>query len=296
MPQEPRQQPELETRRDSFIKARIRLTVVMGVSVASKIFLNPEVMSGLGEDTFWTWFQRETGAEVGVPRRIGSRDIVLHYSTMGAPSFPNQTINLLWELYPEMSLRLGKKFGSKNRRIKRSLAAHWHAVATPYSRAFYPVNAKVLPIAVNSDLFKPGESKSAAKVALGLDPNRPVAFWSGANHVMKGPDLRDAWLNKNPDWQSVVAPKENPISQEDLALRMQASDGFLNTSRLVPFYMIDWECIAADLPLIEAGGVEREFSLPSSNIRSVLFDKKWDRKSAIELWLKFIEECSLTLK
>ena len=261
-----------------------------------KIFLNPEVMSGLGEDTFWTWFQRESGAEVGVPRHIGSNDIVLHYSTMGKPSFPNQTINLLWELYPEMSLRLGKKFGSKNRRIGKSLVSKWHAVATPYSRAFYPVSTKVLPIAVNSDMFKPGESKSAAKKMLGLDPNRPVAFWSGANHVMKGPDLRDSWLESNPDWQGLIISKEKPIGQEELALHMQASDGFLNTSRLIPYFMVDWECIAADLPMIEAGGVEREFLLPSSNTRSVLFEKNWDRKSAIDLWLKFIDECSQTLK
>lgn len=264
--------------------------------MGSKIFLNPEVMSGLGEDTFWTWFQRESGAEVGVPKKIGPRDIVLHYSTMGKPEFPGQTINLLWELYPEMSLRLGKKFSSKNRRIGKSLVARWHAVATPYSRAFYPVSTKVLPIAVNSDLFKPGESKSVAKSALGLDPSRPVAFWSGANHEMKGPDLRDAWLRANPEWQGLIITKENPISQERLALHMQASDGFMNTSRLVPYFMVDWECIAADLPMIEAGGVEREFALPSFDVRSVLFDKSWDRKSAIQLWLKFIDECSFTLK
>lgn len=264
-------------------------------SMAYKIFLNPEVASGLGEDTFWTWFAREAGAEIGLPRTLARGDVVLHYSTMGKPAFPDQTVNLLWELYPEMSLRLGQSFARKNRRISKSLIARWHTVPTPYSRAFYSVDTIVMPIGVDEGLFSPAVDRKAAKALLGLDTDRPVAFWSGANHPMKGPDLRDAWFEANPTWQQLIAHKESPRSQQDLAIMMQASDAFLNTSRLIPFYMVDWECIASNLPMIEAGGISREFNLPQANPRNVMFERGWDRTSAISKWLEFIERCSWDL-
>ena len=104
------------------------------------IFVNPEILSGLGEDTFWTWIIRELDAEIGVPPKISKSDIILHYSTMGKPRFPNNTITLLWELYPEMSLRLDSKFKKKQKLIDASLIARWATVPTHYSRAFYSKN------------------------------------------------------------------------------------------------------------------------------------------------------------
>lgn len=262
--------------------------------MSAKIYLNPEIVSGLGEDTFWTWFAREAGAEIGEPKTVSRNDIILHYSTKGRPRHPMNTVTLLWELYPEMRLRLNQSFSGKIRKINKSLIARWGVVPTQYSRAFYNLDTTVLPIALDTSLFSPGD-KVQAKISLGLDPNRPAAFWSGANHVMKGPDLRDAFFQSNPDWQAVVVQKENPISQEDLALRMRASDGFLNTSRLVPFYMVDWECLAVGLPMIEAGGISREYSIQAVNSREFVFEMKWDRKSALELWLEFLDKCRVEL-
>jgi len=164
----------------------------------AKIYLVPEVMSGLGEDTFWTWFARETGAEFDLPKHLESQDLVLHYSTVGRPRFPNQSIALLWELYPEMSLRLGKNFYRRSRLVRLSESARWAVCATHYSRAFYSRETSVLPIGVNTDLFRPALDRSVLRRELGWQVEGKYAIWVGADHPMKGPDLRDRWLEANP--------------------------------------------------------------------------------------------------
>lgn len=262
--------------------------------MAGKIFLNPEVRSGLGEDTFWTWFAREIGAEFDLPKTIGKSDIVLHYSTMGRPAFPENTISLLWELYPEMSLRLGKRYPRKTSRIKRSFAARWATCPTHYSRAFYAKNTTVLPIGVDSNLFKPAELKSKLRLQYGYKPEDKIAFWSGQTHPMKGPELREKWSQENPEWKLISRPRETFIPQEQLAELMQISDGFLNTSKLVPLYMVEWEAMAVGLPFIQAGGVEREFS--PSNPRGFLQEMSWSREQAQVLWEEFVHKCRIELK
>lgn len=260
----------------------------------SKIFLAPEVRSGLGEDTFWTWFARETGAEFDIPRKIGTEDVVIHYSTLGRPKFAAQTITLLWELYPEMRLRVSGKFPTKLWRINRSQSSRWATCPTAYSRAFYSRETVVLPIGVDTSLFKPPHDKLGLRRTLGLQAEAKYAIWSGANHPMKGPDLRDQWSSKNTDWKLIVVRKEEPIPQSQLAQLIAASDAFLNTSRLVPLYMFEWECLAADLPMLDAGGIEREF-IPS-NPRQFVFEQRWSREQSLEIWVQFIERCRYQLR
>jgi hypothetical protein len=260
----------------------------------NKIFLVPEVASGLGEDTFWTWAQREMGGILENPKKLEKGDIVLHYSTMGTPIHPEQTIALLWELYPEMSLRLGTTYLRRNLKLRRSFSARWATCPTHYSRAFYSKDTVVLPIGVNTELFKPAEDKALVRRELGLDVDSKYVLWAHQNHVMKGPDLRDDWLDKNPDWKVIKFEREKPISQELLAKYMQAADASLNTSRLVPLYMVDWEALAAGLPFIEGGGVQRE--LPREfKPREFVFNAGWSRVDARDQWLQYIDKCRFEL-
>jgi hypothetical protein len=254
------------------------------------IFVNPEVLLGLGEDTFWTWIIRETGAEIGVPKSVGKKDIVLHYSTMGKPLHPNQSIALLWELYPEMTLRLRMNFKRRQRLIDASLSSRWATVPTHYSRAFYARDAEVLPIAVDQELFSPPVDKLALRRELGLEPQGKYVFWGGGSHVMKGRDLRDIWLANHPEYTLLFADKENPMNQIEVARLMKSADGILNTSRLVPLFMIDWEALACGLPIIEGGGVKRELPHHYSP-RDYVKSEGWFRSDAILIWQKFIDKC-----
>ena len=255
----------------------------------ANIFLQPEVKSGLGEDTFWTWFARETGAIFELPKKLSNNDIVLHYSTLGEPQFPEQTVTLLWELYPEMKLRLGEPYRKRMKLISQSQNARWLTVPSNYSRAFYSRDTQILPIGVDTKLFCPSHEKRAGRERLGLDPIRKIAVWAGSNHPMKGPDLRDEWIAANRDWQVITVKKEHPMPQTELAELLSVMDGVLNTSRLVPLYMFDWECFAANLPLIPAGGVRREHEPLSP--RTFVTEIGWDRESTLSQWLEFIDRC-----
>jgi len=75
---------------------------------------------------------------------------------------------------------------------------------------------------------------------------------------------------------------------------MAASDGFLNTSRLVPLFMFEWECLATGLPMIEAGGIEREHC--PSDPRAFVFDLGWSRSQAVSTWMDYIERRRFELR
>jgi len=262
--------------------------------MGSKIFLSPEIKSGLGEDTFWTWFAREGGGEFDLPKKLGPTDIVLHYSTLGKPRFPAQSVSLLWELYPEMTLRLGESFRAKNKLIKESQSSRWATCPTHYSRAFYSRNTVVLPIGVDTDLFKPHTNRQGLRHLHGYSDTDKIAFWYGQDHPMKGPDIRDSWIAANPDWRLLTPPRGEILSQEKLAELMQMADGILNTSRLVPLFMIEWEALACGLPLIEAGGVEREAS--PAEPRDYVLKSGWSRDQALESWIGFLDRCRHELR
>jgi len=92
----------------------------------------------------------------------------------------------------------------------------------------------------------------------------------------------------------LFADKDNPVSQMEVARLMQASDGILNTSRLVPLFMIDWEALACDLPIIEGGGVKRDLPLTYSP-REYVKESGWFRADALVMWSKYIEKCKWEL-
>ena len=209
---------------------------------------------------------------------------------MGAPRFPGNTISLLWELYPEMTLRLGTKFKKRQKLIDASLSARWATVPTHYCRALYSRDTTVLPIAVDSDLFAPSKNKLETKKELGLNPEQKYIFWGGGSHEMKGRDLRDSWLLQNPDFKLLLADKDNPLPQSQVSKLMQASEGILNTSRLVPLFMIDWEALACDLPIIEGGGVKRDVPLKYSP-RKFVEESGWFRKDALVAWDSYLSKC-----
>ncbi len=259
-----------------------------------RIYLQPEVASGLGEDTFWTWFARETNASFELPSKLERGDIVLHYSTLGKPRFPNQTISLLWELYPEMELRLGTQYKKRSKLIEKSMVARWATCPTHYSRAFYSKDTRVLPIGVDTKLFSPAINELEVrnlKLKHSIPEGRPVAIWCGANHPMKGPDIRDTFSIQNPDFYIIEINKENPLTQGDVAELLKVSDGWLNTSRLIPLFMFEWEALASGLKLIPAGGTEREFNPDSP--REFVENMNWSREKALKLWLNFIEQCAV---
>ncbi len=270
------------------------------------IYLNPEVVSGLGEDTFWTWFKREFPTSVfGVPRHLAPDDIVLQYSTLGFVNRAGKSLALLWELIPEMKAQfksnewdsvLARTYESARFCTYRTVTSH---LMVPYYEQYGTID--VLPIGVNTDLFKPLGAKDQLRSKYGIPRDKIVGFWAGTTHPMKGFSQLLEYGQQNPEVHWVIVWKQQSeagdlpgasnfvhVPQETLCELLNTADFFLSCGTLRPFYMIEWEAMACNLPLrLFDPTLEKDFS-PSENPREDVFRLKWDRPSAKQVWAEYL--------
>ena len=271
------------------------------------IYLCAEVVSGLGEDTFWTWLKREVkNTSFDIPRVLKKEDVVLRYSTLGSTQFPDQTIGLLWELYPEMKekLKSNQWDNTINKVYDCAKTCKYKTVASSLMVDYYKDYGKLdlIPIGINTDLFKPIPDKDVIRKKYNIPINKKVGFWGGTTHPMKGFDKVIEYKNSNSDIYWIIAWKQKGddgylpdasnfvhVSQQQLSELMACSDFCLSTSRLRPFYMVEWEAMACNLPMIILDNMNKDFS-PSSSPREDIFRLKWDRISAKSLWVNYIND------
>lgn len=267
------------------------------------IYLSPEVASGLGEDTFWTWFAREfPNSTFNKMISPSKNDVELRYSTLGESSFKKQSIALLWELYPEMKAKLGGKQWDKviHKIGNCAKSCQYRVVASPLMIDYYKEfgHIDVLPIGVDMDLFKPMD-KLALRRKHGIPLDARVGFWSGTTHQMKGFDRLLEWKRDNPDVYWIIVWKQKSeaghldgatnriqVQQNELSELMNCADFFLSCGRLRPFYMVEWEAMACNIKPVIIGET-KDFE-PSVNPRDDLFARGWDRPSAKILWNSYI--------
>ncbi len=277
------------------------------------IYLQPEVRSGLGEDTFWTWFHREIGGTFDPPAgSLGPQDIALRYSTLGAPRAGDgpRTIALLWELLPEMKETLGGATWDAKIELTRECAreSEYRIVATPLAKKYYadlgPV--EVLPIGVDTDLFRPHDGRLfELRAKYGIPRSARVGFWCGTLHPMKGFArlLQYDREHESEDihWITVWKSKaEAPpgatyvqVPQKQLAELMNCANFVLCSGMLRPFYMVEWEAMACDLPVVITNGRQKDF-IPSAHPRDNVFDLGWDRYAVKDRWIMWLRGLGVT--
>ena len=270
------------------------------------IYLNAEVVSGLGEDTFWTWFKREfPSSSFDVPKSLNNDDILLRYSTLGFYPISGKQVSLCWELYPQMKRLFGSnQWDSKITKVYESAKySTYRTVATMHSVSSYSEfgTVEVIPIGVNTELFCPILDKDVLRRKYNLPDNKEIGFWAGTTHPMKGFIELLQYASFNPDihwiivwkWQQEAGLLENAsnfvnVSQTQLSELMNASDFFLATSKLSPFYMIEWEAMSCNLPMKFVGGTEREFNPYPNNPRDNVFEMGWSRNQVKMIWDSFM--------
>jgi glycosyltransferase involved in cell wall biosynthesis len=271
------------------------------------IYLNAQVVSGLGEDTFWTWFKREfPGSSFDTPTKLENIDIVLRYSTLGFLSIAGKQVALCWELYPEMK----RVFGSDqwdatlSNIYQAARYSTFRTVATEYSVKDYERygSVDVIPIGVDTDLFKPLYEKESLRNKYTLPTDRRIGIWVGTLHPMKGfADLLN-YASLHPEIYWITVWKWEPeagtleggrnfiqVSQNVLAELINAADFFLFSGKLTPFYMSEWEAMACNVPIVQVGGARREFEV-SENSRDIVFRLGWDRTAVRKTWEKYLSK------
>ena len=278
------------------------------------IYLSAEVVSGLGEDTFWTWFNREfkNSSTFSKYNSVNKNDIILQYSTLGASKFPNNTVALLWELYPNMKERLATNQYDLiiNNIMNCGRNAVRRVVASKLMVNYYKDLGKidVLPIGVDTEIFKPLD-KVSMRNKYGIPLNKKVGIWGGTNHKMKGFNRLTEWnSHKNEDFFWIIVWKCNEekdredllqldkvkyftkIHQQQLAELFSCADFYLSSGLLDPYYMIEWEAMASNLKIIQSDlNMKKDFT-PSLNPREDVFRLKWDRKTAKITWENYLNK------
>jgi glycosyltransferase involved in cell wall biosynthesis len=242
------------------------------------IYLNAEVVSGLGEDTFWTWFKREfPTSSFDEPKNLTEKDIVLRYSTLGPLDvFPAKTVALLWELYPEMKEKL--------------VSNEWDAkLESVYRCAKFSTYRTVA-----------SHEKDALRDKYNIPKNKRVGIWCGTLHPMKGYTKLLEFAESNHDVHWIIVWKQKSeaghldgatnltlVAQDVLVELINAADFYLCSGLLSPFYMIEWEAMACNLPLVILGDAKKDFA-PSKNPRDDIFTLGWDRKSVKKKWENYL--------
>jgi hypothetical protein len=271
------------------------------------IYLNPEVASSLGEDTFWTWFKREfPSSRFGLPGRLNESDIVLQYSTLGFANRSGKSLALLWELLPQMKdvFESSEWDDRLNLIYECARFSTWRTTPTDLTRPAYENygSVEVLPIGVDTDLFRPIPEKGKLREKFGIPLKRRVGMWVGTTHPMKGyREMVEVALG-NPDTHWIVVWKQSTeaghhpggsnfiqVSQDALCELFNCADFYLSSSQLPSFYMAEWEAMACDLPVLLADDHLVKDFVPSSNPRDDVFKMGWDRKAAKQLWSGFLE-------
>ena len=268
------------------------------------IYLNAEVKSGLGEDTFWTWFEREfPSSKFEVPVTLNDEDIVLRYSTLGFLPIEGKQVALCWELYPQMKEFFDIDMYSTimDRIYSTARYSTYRTVATKNSVKDYERfgSVNVIPIGVNTELYKPMDNKKELRDKYNIPKNKKVGIWIGTYHPMEGFSELLKYARNNPDifwiiiwkWQKEALEMPNAINfvqipQQQISELINSADFFLSTNKLSSYFMSEWEAMACNIPFIIIEGQKREF-YPSDNPRDDVFNMGWDRHSVKKQWKDF---------
>lgn len=271
------------------------------------IYLNAEVVSGLGEDTFWTWFHREFPKSVfEEPRRLGPEDVVLRYSTLGFLPIVGKQVALCWELYPAMKDRFGGTLWDERLAKVHETAryATYRTVASTLTEGTYEQygSVDVIPIGVDVDVFKPLPNRGELRRKHRLPEDAEIGVWVGTAHPMKGFGLLLEYARLHPEihWVTICKTAAESVSlpgatnfihldQAALCEVINAADFFLSTSQLGPFFMAEWEAMACGASMRIIGEPSKEFT-PSANPRDDVFRLGWDRPSVKRAWEGFFAE------
>lgn len=277
------------------------------------IYLSTEIISGLGEDTFWTWFKREfPNSSFNTPKKLEDDDVLLRYSTLGFLPIQGKQISICWELYFDMrDVFSSREYEEKIRLINDSAKySTYRAVATEHSLNHYNKYGRtyVLPIGVDTNLFRPLRNKEILKANYGLPNEGKIGFWIGTTHPMKGFSSLLEFKRQNPDVYWVIVWKDKlqggylegaknfyKISQSEINDLINCSDFSLFTSRFKPLFIAEWEILSTNIPIIQYPNIEREIFIDNNNNRKAVFDRGWSRDQVKNEWSKLFNELGITI-
>ncbi|MEX2054198.1 MAG: glycosyltransferase [Candidatus Colwellbacteria bacterium] len=247
-------------------------------------------------------------------------DILIYNSINGPIKVPEKTrkIVLLQDNFIEMDKVLPKSWRQKLKkaitgrsfysvRIKKQKQAIGSAnkiVAVSKSVAnSYGVDAEVIPIGTNPELFKSLNQKKLLRERYQIPNNKKVSIFVGSQHPVKGYDLLSKEIAKKKDEVFIVVLKDDipgkrsqntkyfsKVSQSKLCELYNCADQYVGFSRAETLWLAPIEAMFCNIPVkVTPVGIFKDWEPKNSNPREEAIKKGLDKETMLSSWRRLIE-------
>lgn len=263
------------------------------------ILINPTTkLRLLNDDNLWEWFKRDFNAKFyeGI---VGPEDILLNSSFHALSNYTGKIITIHLELMKELRDKYPELSGYSKNVDQMMINFKNSSLTTIPSKLMYEDYKdickclEVVPIGIDLNVFKPIADKQELRDKWKLPKNKRIGFWSGNTGVWRGLKDLKKFISTNNDVHWIINYYRGDriklpgsifyrITQPEINELLNAADFYLCTNQLGPYYMSDWEAIAAGTPIIDTVDTVRE--LGNQPNREKLIQEGWGRDSVFNTW------------
>jgi len=169
----------------------------------------------------------------------------------------------------------------------------------------YDVNAEIIPIGTDPELFHPKRNVDELKEKYGVPTDKIVKIFVGSTHAVKGFDilLKEIKKDKNSFYIVVLKDEKVPklnwgnvkifqrVPQNILVELYNCADLYVGRSRVETLWLTPIEAMFCGIPIdVTPTGIFADWYPENKNPRQEAFDKGLDRKTMIGKWQKMISE------
>jgi glycosyltransferase involved in cell wall biosynthesis len=203
-------------------------------------------------------------------------------------------------------IRLGNDFYSQNiKKQKSALSNAGLVVAVSQDIAdWYRIEAKIIPMGVDTNLFRPMDKVSLRK-RYGIPLNAFVKIYVGSTHPVKGWDLIKKEIKRDKNSFYIIVLKDKQISkvcyknvkilqrvpQKTLAGLYNCADIYVGRSRVESLWLTPIEAMFCNVPVdVTKTGIFNEWQPENKSPRKEAFKKGLSQETMVESWQKLISE------
>jgi len=284
------------------------------------------------EDTFWSVLSKELSdcqvialknfkGNIEKYVKTISPKVIIFNSILGDINTPSNVkkIVLLQDNFVAMDQKMPKTFKQKISKIikgknhfyslsikKQKEAINNSDITVAVSHGVarsYNADAKIIPIGVNSNLFKP-LNRERLRIKYQI-PNKFVKIFVGSTNLVKGFDLLKKEIKNDKesfyilvlkDKRTINLPYKNirifqRIPQTTLAELYNCADKFVGRSRVETLWLTPIEAMFCNIPIdVTPVGIFADWYPKNKNPRQEAFQKELDKKTMIRKWKDLIEK------
>ncbi len=169
----------------------------------------------------------------------------------------------------------------------------------------YKVNAEIIPIGTDSELFCPKKNRDELKDKHGIPKNKIVKIFVGSTHAVKGFNilLKEIKQDKNSFYIIVLKDEKVPnlnqknvkifqrIPQDVLVELYNCADLYVGRSRVETLWLTPIEAMFCGVPVdVTLAGIFADWSPENKNPRQEAFDKGLDRETMVNRWIELVSK------